>query len=286
MHALMKLHPMLRNGWIGKVVLTSLALALAPERPAYAALVITLGFALGYEWDLLMTNRVRHGGRAASRRAQLSAAEQGSPWTVFLICGLGRIASAGGAVEKGHVALAEQLFTELDLDADERQRAIRWFNAGKTAECPFSELADLCSQRPDPRAEANVLSGFSSQVQVVDRAAALTAMQDLTRLLRYRGIRAETDSRAAPGSRSGAASEALSAAAVPADSAAAWAFFDLVPDSDAAEIKLAYRRFVSRFHPDRLPMNATDSERALAQRRMIEARVAYEELLHRAGDRG
>ena len=39
---------------------------------------------------------------------------------------------------------------------------------------------------------------------------------------------------------------------------------------------MAYRRMVSRFHPDRLSQDATPAETELAQQRMVELREALE----------
>lgn len=56
--------------------------------------------------------------------------------------------------------------------------------------------------------------------------------------------------------------------------------------ADPAAIKLAYRRLVSRCHPDRLPRSASEAERRLAGARMTELRDALEAALaaNGAGD--
>ncbi|MEM1435556.1 MAG: hypothetical protein AAGG11_15970 [Pseudomonadota bacterium] len=273
---------MLTNGWIGKVVLTSVALAFAPAKPLYALLFILVGFALGYEWDLHAAQRWRVGGAVASHKALLAAAER-DPWPIFLLCGLGRIASAGGAVLPGHIERAEQAIGELGFAAEDRRRAISWFNAGKQPDCPFSELAARCSRRTDPEHEARVLSWFASIAGLEDRAEAHQAMQDLMGLLRYRGARldGEADTAAGPASNGGLAGRPVESPAY----LAALKFFELEPEPSIDVVKAAYRRFVSRCHPDRLPQRATEAEVALAQRRMVEGRAAYEELLLVLGER-
>ena len=274
----MEIRALLSNGWIGKVVLTCVAIALAPEKLSYAALVIVLGFAAGYEWDLYAGRHLRGGGGVASPRALLQAAAT-DPWPVLLCCGLGRIASSPGPVLPEHIELAERIMGELGLAGDDRKRAISWFNSGKQPDCPFSELAAQCSAAVDPRAEAQLLGAFAAQAEVArepdKRDQAHAAMRDLTGLLRYRGARLGPDP--APGG----------APATPRATASteAWQFFELAPGSSAEQIRLAYRRFVSRCHPDRLPASATEAEQALAQHRMVEARAAYEELLLLVGDR-
>ncbi len=53
---------------------------------------------------------------------------------------------------------------------------------------------------------------------------------------------------------------------------------DLKPDATPQQVKMAYRRMVSRFHPDRLSQDATPAETELAQQRMVELREALETL--------
>ena len=279
----MELRLLLTNGWIGKVVLTSAALVFAPAKPLYALLLCLTGFALGYEWDLYATRRWRAGGAVASHKVLVAAAEQ-DPWPVYLLCGLGRIASAGGAVLPTHIEAAEAAIAELGRSGEARRRAISWFNAGKLPDCPFSDLAARCSSRPDPHHEARVLTWFARSADLEEREEAHQAMQDLMGLLRYRGARLDGESE-----ENGVRRRVLGTEVhrVVGDDIVAGCrrFFELEPEPSIDAVKAAYRRFVSRCHPDRLPQRATAAEKALAQRRMVEGRAAYEALLLALGER-
>lgn len=278
----MELRPLVTNGWIGKVLGTGLGLILAPVSPIYAALVVVLGFAAGYEWDVYASNRLGVSGAVASNRQLL--ATTADPWAVFLLCGLGRIASAGGAVLPAHVERAEALMRELGFAADRRRRGISWFNAGKRPDCAFSDLAERCSAASDVRQETRVLELFAEQAQETERPEAVQAMRDLLGLLRYRGARlgpdrSDLDAGDAVGAGGRLNSPPRATGVSELERRAAFAFFELPATSGVDEVKLAYRRFVGRCHPDRLPQAATAAERSLAQQRMVEARIAYENLL-------
>ncbi len=58
------------------------------------------------------------------------------------------------------------------------------------------------------------------------------------------------------------------------------------PEADRAAIRLAYRRQVSRWHPDRLPRDADPHHRTAAEARMCELREALNALLAAATEPG
>ena len=275
---------LLSNGWIGKVVLTCAAIALAPERPAYAALVVVLGFAAGYEWDLYASRRLRGGGAVASRRALLLAADH-DPWQVLLCCGLGRIASDPGPVLPGHIQHAESVMADLGYTGDARKRAISWFNSGKQPDCPFSELAERCSAAVDPKAEAALLAAFATQAKVAQDpdqvSAAQATLRDLTGLLHYRNA-----SSLGRGQQFGGHGFDQGLGRLPhhrprrPGATSNW-------NPAAMPSRFGWLTVVSFLAVTRTSCHRQPRQRrqALAQRRMVEARAAYEELLAQVGDR-
>lgn len=67
-------------------------------------------------------------------------------------------------------------------------------------------------------------------------------------------------------------------AELPEEVVTAYRCLDLAPPATPAQVKRAYRRMVSRYHPDRLARNATVGEVKHAEQRMVEMRQAMETL--------
>ncbi|MGI9328921.1 MAG: hypothetical protein ACR2PZ_27135 [Pseudomonadales bacterium] len=260
----------LGNSWFGKALLGTLALAFAdllvPANLLSVGIVTLLAISLGHQWDLYARHRFSPTLTQASSRQLLAAARDEDPWLVFTFCGMGRLAATDGVVLPAHVQLVEEFMARLGLEGKVRHRAMGWFNAGQEKSAPFGELAQLCNVKPNPGCEALALECFGRSAALRDTPATRTALQGLGSLLQFhRSSRANPDQ---PNELE-AAAELLAV--------------ELGESSDA--IKLAYRRGVARYHPDRLPAGATDGERQLSQRRMAAFREAYERLLAAADKR-
>ncbi len=260
----------LGNNWFGKALLGTLALAyadqLVPANLVSVGILMLLAISLGHQWDLFARHRFSPTLTQASPRQLLSAARDEDPWLVFTFCGMGRLATTDGVVLPAHIQLVEEFMARLGLERKARHRAMGWFNAGKEKSAPFAELAQLCNEKPNPGCEALALECFGRSAVLRDTAAMRTALHGLGSLLQFHR---STAAKADQPTELQAAAELLAV--------------ELGESSDA--IKLAYRRGVARYHPDRLPAGATDRERQLSQRRMTAFREAYERLLAAADKR-
>ena len=267
--------PLLTNNWFGKATLGTLALAFAPflagANPPMQTLVVLLALALGHQWDRFAVSRFSATEAEASPRRLLAAAARGDPWLVFTFAGMGRLAATGGPVRSAQRQLSEEIMARCGLSARERHEALGWFNAGTRPACPLSELARCCAGVADARAEALVLESFGRMAATRDSPEMNAMLQGLGSLLRFRRVGEGSIEAPTPDP---AFEQLLDDAEL----------LDVAVDDCSDAIKLAYRRGVARFHPDRLPGNATPAELALSEQRMTRFRDAYERLLAAGAD--
>lgn len=264
---------LLTNSWFGKAALGTVALASAPlvvgSNLAAQWTFALLALALGHQWDRFATQRFSPTLAEASPRRLLAAAERGDPWPVFAFAGMGRLAVTAGPVRSAQRQLAEEIMARQAYVGRARREALSWFNAGTRQSCPLSDLARCCSAQPNPSGEALVLECFGRMAATRDAPEMTEMLKGLGSLLQFRRAGASASSPANPEQQLRSDAELL----------------DVDLDDCSEAIKLAYRRGVARFHPDRLPRDATPAELALSERRMTSFRDAYERLLAAGADK-
>ena len=253
--------------WAGKALGAAAALIFAPATPAALVWWLVAGIAVGHVMDLVLA---RGNARRPRRPGARPSADRPAAAVQFAFAALGRLASMAAHTDPIQLRTAEGLMAALDFDADARREALVWFHAGRDESFPFDAVAEAAGPelavRP-PMREA-VVDALTRMSALADTPEATAALLDL-------GTRAGM-------SRETLALRAVAAAAlVPERTAEAHArqTLGVLPDDSEDVIRLAYRRLVSRCHPDRLGPDANEQERALAQRRMWELREALETLV-------
>lgn len=239
-------------GWMGKVVggVLGFATGLGPVGAA-------IGLIIGHAFDERIASDDDTPGAdpAVVRPVFFRAA--------FRVMGF--VAKADGRVSEREIAAAREVFRQFRLDPDQTREAIDCFTAGKAAgfdlDTALAELASACGNRRD------LLRVF---VEVQMRAALLgNGMQGPTRallgriaqrlgvsplefahleaLLRLQGYGAAgaggRGAGAAGGTRTPPRAEPLEEA---------YEVLEVSADAPDAEVKRAYRRQMSRNHPDKL----------------------------------
>lgn len=209
--------------------------------------------------------RERLRGRAALRDDEL----------LFVL--LGRLAKSDGRVEQGHIQQARQEMQRLDMSETARLRAISAFNRGKSGKDSLAH--HLRRIRQQPHASEGTL-----------RACWRMAWADGRAGRQERALLADWGSQLGL-SRQQAQALALEYSPRPASTestaltyAAALRLLGVEADTDAAEVKQAYRRLVSRHHPDKLlGRGATDARVREANERTRELHQAYALVRKRRG---
>ncbi|WP_193222154.1 co-chaperone DjlA [Alkalilimnicola sp. S0819] len=192
----------------------------------------------------------------------------------------GHLAKADGRVSPAEIRAAEALMAELGLKGERRRRAIALFNAGKAGRGPWRRLLRRFARAADRRMERRErLLGYLLRVAFADGAPVPAAdrvlgevanrldisrmrMDDLRRRRRHHQERERHQSRSVRPTLNGA-----------------YRLLDVPETADEAAIRRAYRRAVSRHHPDRAQARGLGEQAVReATRRTHEIRQAYEEI--------
>ena len=201
---------------------------------------------------------------------------------------LGALAKADGQVTREEIRMVESLMQQMRITGDDRQRAIRLFNQGKQAdfdlEAALQPFAQLSVVRQDLRqmfmqilVEAAFSSGTVSQAEqaLLARVAGVLRIpgQVLSAMLAARGMGGAGYERA-----SGGPARALTGLDQ------AYAHLGLTSKATDAEVKRAYRKLVSQYHPDKLVSHGLPEEMMeVAKTRVREINTAYDRIKHARG---
>jgi DnaJ like chaperone protein len=248
--------------WTGKLVGGAIGAFLGP-------LGIAVGAAIGHQYDL-----------QAGRRGTRPVGEQFFR-TTFLV--MGHVAKADGRVSEREIAAARGVMAGLRLGEAQRLAAIELFTAGKAPD--FDVAAELEQLLRASGRNAAILRTFveiqlrfalhgngpgsAARARVAQIAAALGI--DAALLARMEAAMQG----AAPGS---------STASHEAQVAAAYRTLEVEPSVSDAELTRAYRRQMSRHHPDKLKANGLpESMLEHAKERTQAIREGYELLRRHRG---
>jgi DnaJ like chaperone protein len=187
---------------------------------------------------------------------------------------MGYIAKLDGYVSTREVALAEQLFDQFELEGSARTQAVELFNRGRSGE--FDANATLTTfvakfgMRSDPA--INLLSTLITMA-FADGKLDNIEHEELKRMSVQLGFREDEFRRELE--RFGA----IPAAQNSLSREAAFVVLGLSPNATAAEIKSAYRKLISQYHPDKLEGAGVRGDALKgAQLKAKEVRAAYEYL--------
>lgn len=200
---------------------------------------------------------------------------------VLFLC-LGRIAKAHGRVTDEHLQLARELMRQYRLDEVQRRQAMDDFNRGKLpASRVERQLQRLCRQQPQRNAE---LLDCCWRMALVHERPSAAAQQLLDAWAQMAGLgKAEQQrlrqrhQRRQPAGAPAATGGGLRQAA---------AVLGIELNAEPAQIKRAYRRLLSRHHPDKLMAGgASEAELAAAGEQVHRIQQAYEKLRRYRGFR-
>lgn len=198
---------------------------------------------------------------------------------------LGHISKADGRVTQAEINAAEALMRRLNLTEEERQRAIRFFQQGKAPgfdlEAVLTEFVRHSMFRHDLRimfielvlqaamADGNIST--AEQAVLARICAALHIPENIfVAMLRARqgGAYAYAGQSAGGGARPPVRGGSLKQA---------YATLGLKEDAGAAQVKSAYRKLISQYHPDKLVSRGLPEEMMeVAKTRVREINAAYD----------
>jgi len=235
-----------------------------------------IGALLGHVVDRFLAGIV---GVASTQKAFFDA----------LFATLGHLSKADGAVTRQEIQMAESLMQRMGITGEDRQRAIRLFNQGKSAdfnlEKTLHEFVRHSTVRQDLRqmfTEILVEAAFTSGTVT---PAEQEILFRVARLLRIPGpvFAAMLNARSGPGARGPDGRQRQPGRQV---GSLAQAFAQLGLDSSAtdAEVKKAYRKLVSQYHPDKLVSRGLPEEMMeMAKNRVRDINTAYDQIKQARG---
>jgi DnaJ like chaperone protein len=265
--------------WFGKLTGGLVGLAFGP-------IGVAVGVLLGHQFDQAQEDDGEPGGAPADV-AQIS--ERFFSATFHM---MGYVAKADGHVSEQEIAAARAVMTDLRLDASQVRHAIALFTDGKQSD--FDLDAELASLRSACRGRPDVLRIF---IEIQVRAALAgnnlegpvrPIMQRLAAVIRVSVLELaqieavlRIQARSYHGERAGSAGVATPNAA---SVEAAYRVLEIGMSTSDAEVVKAYRRQLSRHHPDKLKANGLpESMLGHAKQRTQQIIEAYELIRARRG---
>jgi DnaJ like chaperone protein len=266
--------------WVGPLIGAVMGLALAGLGPL-GVIGALVGAWLGRRFDLIVqlsdslyfvTHRHSNEREGVIQKAFFHA--------VFLC--LGRVAKCDGAVCEDEIRWATDVMERMGLSPEKRQEAVALFEQGKAFDHDI--LPDLRRLR-DAVGRRSQLSQIFMEILVqcalVDgqlNVREWSALQQFAASLGVSGARLERLVRSAQAyqhyAEPGQASRTLEDRLLDA-----YAILGLTPEATPAEVKRAWRKLMSKHHPDKLAAHGLPDEMmAMAKEKTQAIQAAYEEI--------
>lgn len=243
-----------------------------------AILGAVLGHALDRHW------RLQRWSELPGRLRQTFGSERATFEQILFLC-LGRVAKCEGRVIPEHLQLARDLMQQYRLDEAGRMQAMRWFNEGKEAGGRLTPMVRKLLRR-EPARSAELLD-CCWRMALADGSLGGRERELLDQWANKAGVGSAEQQRMHQRHQRQHGNHRSRQAAVTRDSLQAAArLLEVNLDATPEEIKRAYRRQLSRHHPDKL-MARGDGERAQdsAGERIHQIQEAYERLRRYRGFR-
>jgi len=208
-----------------------------------------------------------------------------------LFATLGHLSKADGSVTETEIRMVESLMQRMQITGDDRKRAIRLFNEGKQSDFDLTKILNSFAHqsmvRQDLRQmflEILVEAAFSSGKVT---QAEHEVLFNVARTLRIPGhvFSSMLNARGGAGPRySSPGGGQRSPGKQMGSMAQAYAQLGLEASATDVEIKKAYRKLVSQYHPDKLVSHGLPEEMMdIAKARVREINIAYDQIKQARG---
>ncbi len=196
---------------------------------------------------------------------------------------LGHINKADGRVTKVEIAAAEQLMRRLQLSEAERQRAIRYFQQGKERDFNFETTLREFARHSMLRHELRIMFvELLLEAALADGTLTQAEHDILVRSCTVLHIPANVFSamlRARQGGGESAYRSHQQTSNQGQSLQQSYAALGIKADASTQEIKRAYRKLISQYHPDKLVSQGLPEEMMeMSKKRVREINAAYDKI--------
>ncbi len=254
----------------------------------------TFGFMLGGPLGALIGASVGHqfdSGLRGMEAGRSSPGDQERTQAAFFTATfsvMGHLAKADGKVTRDELELARSVMGRMQLSAELRHAAERLFSEGKSTEFPLDEVLEQfrreCHRRKNLVRMFVEIQLHSAYADGVVHPAERRILEHICSVLRissfeFRGLEALVRA----GQRMGGGGADASAAGK-LSLQDAYDILNVSSKASDAEVKRAYRRLMSRHHPDKLVAKGLPEEMMkIATEKTQEIRAAYERIREARG---
>jgi DnaJ like chaperone protein len=173
---------------------------------------------------------------------------------------LGHIAKSDGVVRSSQIRLAEEIMQRLNLQDFSRTQAIHSFRRGKSARFDFEQALTKVYQATINHFSVRQLL-FKWMLEMAQLGPyGLQQKKLLNQAATVLGIQAYSQVDTSTGT----------------DVNSAHSILGTSPSDSKDAIKKTYRKLLGQYHPDRLPLDATEEQKTKAAEKMIAIKKAYE----------
>ncbi|MEH6635111.1 MAG: co-chaperone DjlA [Halioglobus sp.] len=234
---------------------------------------LVIGLFIGHAFDKGLARTLQFGSPENIERIKVSFFE-----TTFLLSGY--IAKADGQVSKREIEHTEQIFNQMGLSAEQRQRAIELFRQGSAGDFAVEPAVTAFLQTCGPQRQLQqTILLFLISVALADQKIEPAEQAALARIASLMGLGA---AQLAQLLRMAQAQEHFHGregfAAQPGTSLDdAYAAMGITSDVNDKDLKRAYRKLMSEHHPDKLIAKGVPEDMIkLATERSQEIQAAYQ----------
>lgn len=297
------------NQWFGKAVGFTVAFVVAPDNHTLLAACIIIGVAIGHGLDVWAVATDRPKPRfnipdAARSQARTDSANLPAALG-FLFAAVGTIAKSSGTVKPEHIKYAERLIIHLKLTTSQRAKAVAHFDTGKMGKYVFQKQAagllrhdnitemrhlivqamvDMAAIAPADAAISNCVKiakhlHVPGAVVAEEFSLAMAARQPKKRAKNTQQEKQQSkqhNQQRHSNSAHGSTSSQTPSGNSEAQLINAFQTLGLPPHASPSATKTAYRRLVSKHHPDKLGNTGTPRQLEAAQVKMVALREALE----------
>lgn len=188
---------------------------------------------------------------------------------------MGALCKADGRVSEAEIAVAESYFNKLALSPEQRTKARAAFERGKCEGFDlYGELAGLRVLLQRQRVFLQLFLQIQLSAVAADGRVDEAEHRMMLRVANALGLRPDEVARIEAMLRGAAAGSDQPVVQQRED---AYAVLGIPESADDAAVRLAYRRLMSRYHPDKFAARGLcERTRAVAEERVLEVRKAYD----------